>query len=185
MSAANRVVAFVALAGLATAANAQFGMPADLDFHWTATIINPGSMNPLVEWDDTGVTAVPGMANTWQFPNLHIPANIKNVYIYADWGTIQNVPGNLPGLFTVTGPDTTPPTEVMFQSLTGNAGLLNNSTAFLWHYTINPQPDWERITFNNLQAMPATFEVGTKCVPEPAVVGLLVSAGLVATRRRR
>jgi len=159
-------------------------LPPDLDYEWDGTIINPGSQNPIIEWRWIGpgeapdpVTG-PDAQKFYTFPNLKIEKNVKKLYILVTWPDIQTVPP-LPGAFEVVAAGST----VTYDGAEGNMGLLNLSNQFLLKYTIDPQPENEKIKINDFNW--TALAIGTRCIPEPATLGLLLLGACVAGYRRR
>lgn len=154
-------------------------LPPDLDYKWDGTI-----KDSKIEWRWIGpgeapdpVTG-PDAQGFYTFPNLRIPENTKKLYILVTWPDIQTVPP-LPGAFEVVAAGST----VKYDGAEGNMGLLNLSNQFLLKYTIDPQPDSEKIKINDSNW--TDLAIGTWCVPEPATLGLLLLGACVAGYRRR
>lgn len=165
---------------LSPVAAAQLTLPSDLDFSWTGTLQGPRDAGPIV-WDPAEPQFRPDIgAAAYQFPNLAVPENVKNLYVLVTWADIQSVPAGFVNQFVIGAP---PPSVINLESVQGNGGLLLQSNQFLIHWTIDPQPAFETISFLDLTW--TSLEVGTKCVPTPGAFAMLSVAGLAATRRRR
>lgn len=154
-------------------------LPPDLDYAWDGTF-----KDSKIEWRWIGpgeapdpVTG-PDAQKYYTFPNLKIEKNVKKLYILVTWPDIQTVPP-LPGAFTVVAAEST----VTYDGAEGNMGPLNLSNQFLLKYTIDPQPENEKIKINDSNW--TDLAIGTRCVPEPATLGLLLLGACVAGRRRR
>jgi len=184
------VLIAVALLAIATAAWAD--LPPDVDYSYTKSFghewvmqLDPGVPFP---WGEP-LYSIPG--NYILIPNMYRPL-VKHLWFEIDF--LGDVPtGVSPDSFQIETP-------TMTEKISA-PDLTVNGKSFTWHWTIIPQPCWEKIVFRGspfdyqtfVWDVPgARFEVGqigvaTKCVPEPsgvlALASGLIGLGFVVRRR--
>ncbi len=114
---------------------------------------------------------------------------VNNQYNYYKWKTVWLE------ITFITAPTSDPLIQLNASPESCNLGkafwgIDKQGNDWTWCWTINPQPSNETLIFPDssyyyLNGNVESIEVGTRCIPEPATIGMLVIGGFVLRRRKR